>query len=553
MAQDVCGEVSAAHLMAHMTRLAQRTKLSGTADELDSLREIQASLDAYGYVTQLLHHDAYISLPGRARVTVSGQELACITHSFSQASRGITAPLVDVGAGDAAGFAGRPVAGCIAFVRGMARPDVSRRASEAGCAGQLHASPNDIPHEMCISPVWGSPTHETVGQLPRTVVCSISREAGADLRQRLAAGEAIEATLEAEVDTGWRKTPILVADLGPEDAAANAPFVLLSGHHDTWYRGVMDNGGANATMLEVARLAAAQRATWRRGLRVAFWSGHSHGRYSGSAWYADQYWDELNQRCVAHVNVDSTGARGNLSLRHAIAASELRALAADAVLRHGGQHLEGERMSRAGDQSFWGVGVPSIFMSLGQQEDGGLGWWWHTPEDTLDKIEPDILVRDTRIYEHVVLRLLSEAVLPLDYGTHTRELLGTLRDLQAVAGGRFDLQPAIDRAERLAQACERLAACAPGDAAEAGRLNGMLMRLSRALVPIDYTAGDRCEPDPALPLPVCPALAPVRELAASPPGSDGERFLAVALMRGRNRVCAALDAALDATRGVVQS
>ena len=48
----------------------------------------------------------------------------------------------------------------------------------------------------------------------------------------------------------------------------------------------------------------------RRGIRFAFWSGHSQGRYAGSAWYADHAWRELHQRCVVHLNVDSTGARG---------------------------------------------------------------------------------------------------------------------------------------------------------------------------------------------------------------------------------------------------
>ena len=33
----------------------------------------------------------------------------------------------------------------------------------------------------------------------------------------------------------------------------------ISGHHDTWHYGVMDNGAANATMLEVARLTARER------------------------------------------------------------------------------------------------------------------------------------------------------------------------------------------------------------------------------------------------------------------------------------------------------
>ena len=105
-------------------------------------------------------------------------------------------------------------------------------------------------------------------------------------------------SMHAQVDTGWRKTPLLAAELDTEEGYPDAPFILFSGHHDTWHYGVMDNGAANATMLETARtLAPARRAEWRRGLRICFWSGHSHGRYSGSAWYADEYWDELERRC----------------------------------------------------------------------------------------------------------------------------------------------------------------------------------------------------------------------------------------------------------------
>ena len=61
--------------------------------------------------------------------------------------------------------------------------------------------------------------------------------------------------------------PILQADMdGPDIDApdgdgpeAASPFVLFSGHHDTWHYGVRDNGTANATMVELARACAAQQ------------------------------------------------------------------------------------------------------------------------------------------------------------------------------------------------------------------------------------------------------------------------------------------------------
>ena len=59
------------------------------------------------------------------------------------------------------------------------------------------------------------------------------------------------------------------------------------------------------------------------------------------------------------------------------------------------------------------------------------------------------------------------------------------------------------------------------------RLNVALVRVSRALVPLDYTQGDRFSHDPALPQPAWPALRKLRDLAAQEPGSDKARFLAV--------------------------
>ena len=351
---SLCDTVDGSVLMGHMRELAQWVKLSGTPDELQSLKYFQQRLDEYGYHTRLIMHDAYISLPGKARVDVDNQTLTSITHSFSRSSppNGVTGRLVYVGDGDAPDFNGRDLNGAIVLMEGIASPGQAARASHAGAIGQVQISPHEHLHEMCVSPVWGSPSRQTQSDLPTTVVCTVSNADGSALRDRLTRGEHPKVTLHAEVDTGWRQTPILQADIdGPE---TDGPFILYSGHHDTWYYGVMDNGAANATMLEVARVIAQQRSAWRRGLRLCFWSGHSHGRYSGSTWYADTNWDELERRCAVHVNVDSTGGIGATVLKNAAAAPELIALAREAIGEQAGSDYDGKRMSRSSDQSFWG-------------------------------------------------------------------------------------------------------------------------------------------------------------------------------------------------------
>ncbi len=531
--------VDGTRLMAHCAKFAQHVKLSGSAEELVSLRYVQTMLDAIGYRTTLLSHPAYISLPGAARVVADGVALEAITHSFSKPADGLTGRLVYLGAGTDADFARGDLAGAIVLVEGIANPGVAARAARVGAAGQLHISPHAHLHEMCISPVWGSPGQETRALLPQTVTCTISNADGGALRDRLNAGETPQLVLHAAVDTGWRPTPILVAELdGP---VADGPFVLFSGHHDTWYFGVMDNGGANATMIEAARVLAEHHASWQRGLRLCFWSGHSHGRYSGSSWYVDTNWDELDRRCAVHVNVDSTGAIGADVMTESSTASELLALAAEAVRAETNATHEGRRGSRSSDMSFWGVGVPSMFGSLSHQPPAPvamrqpLGWWWHTPHDLLDKIDEANLTRDTRVFVRALWRLLTDVGLPLDFVAHADALQRELAAIAAKLGDRLSLAP-------LMAATEKLRAAAGGEHSDAA-----LMAASRALVPVDYTSGDRFRHDPALPQPPWPVLQPIRLLADAAP--DDIPFAAVDALRARNRMQHALREAARALQG----
>ncbi|MCF3935706.1 M28 family peptidase [Acuticoccus sp. M5D2P5] len=568
-------EISSANLFSHLEEFARRVKLSGTPEELESFHYLEAQLAAMGYRTELLLHDAFISLPGDAKLTVNGEAIDCITHSFSCANAdGLTAPVVYVGRGTEADFAAVDVTGKIALIDGLASPPVSRRASEAGASGQIHVSVHEHKHEMCISPVWGSPTDETAGKLPRTVVLTVTKADGDALKARVAAGP-VEATLQAEVDTGWRKIPLLVGDMAGPKGDADEPFVMLSGHHDTWYYGVMDNGAANATMLEIARILAAHRDDWRRGFRVCFWSGHSHGRYAGSSWYAEHYWRELERRCAVHVNVDSTGGTGNVILSDMPVSAELRSFARDVVSETGKQEISGLRMSRAGDQSFWGIGVPSLFNTAGEQspeggenvaasifsgggrKGAGFGWWWHTPGDTIDKIDAEILDRDTAIYLHATWRLVADPVLPFDYAALAADLAAELDALAAVSAHGVDLEPARTRLADLAGRIEAFnAAIAGADGAAAESASHTLQRLSRHLVPIDYTSGDRFTQDPAVGQSPFPVLDPLRALAKAEIGSDAAKFCTVSAVRALNRVVHALDGActeIDAHRAATKS
>jgi len=297
-------------------------------------------------------------------------------------------------------------------------------------------------------------------------------------------------------------------------------------------------------------------------LRLCFWSGHSHGRYSGSAWYADHHWQELEQHCAVHVYVDSAGAKGNTVLADMPVCAELESFAREVIREQGQQELTGLRMSRAGDQSFWGIGVPSLFMTVGEQPLGsgenvfgsifagsgrkgaGFGWWWHTPDDTLDKMDEGLLGRDTRIYLHAIWALLTSPILPLDYAAYAASLAAELGSLRGAVEPVLDLRDVIARVEHLAAGARALKEQAGGsNTPDDGLANAALMKLSRCLVPLDYTSGDRFGHDPALPQAAFPVLDPLRLLVRMREGSEGARFAAVGAVRARNRIRSAIEEA----------
>jgi hypothetical protein len=565
-------EVDTRRLMTHINEFARWTKHAGTFEELESLRYIEREIASYGYEVNLIQHEAYISLPGMARIELQGEALPCITHSFSRSSPdgGISAPLVSVGDGTASDYAGRNVTGCIVLIDGIANPPAALEASRHGVVGQIHISADERPHEMCISPVWGSPGDDDLDCLPKTVVVTVGSAEGARIKQALASRTDVGATLAAEIDTGWRQTPILVADLPARRIGDAAPFILFTGHHDAWYYGVMDNGGANATMLEVSRLCAQYHDQWQRGLRVIFWSGHSQGRYSSSAWYADNHWEELHDRALVHVNVDSTGGKGNTIVADTTASAELFPLASEIISALTDQTFSERRMDRAGDQSFWGIGIPSIFCNMSEQpaEDGGTnasaavfgtdarlgngtGWWWHTPEDTADKIEEEILLRDTRIYLYAVWKLIAEPTLPLDFERYGQTVLQRLEELQCAVGDRFDLTLLQKRAEEMRRTAGEFNQLVECGNLSAARANSALLALSHILTPIEYTEGDRFRHDRALAQESLPAIGDLPTLAKLDPDSDHFKALVARMVRERNRIAFGLREAVCTLHGVI--
>ncbi len=324
-------EVSPDRLLRDTAAIARFVRLAGTPEERAAFEVIAAELRRIGLEVRRYECETYISIPGKASCRVLSPEpadLACITHSMAKPVDGLEAELVDAGAGSAEELKRAGAAGRIALVDGLASPGKVRAAERAGALAAVFVNDQRL-HEMIVSAQYGSPTPATLGDLPKIAALSVTEDSGALLRRHLAGGP-VRLRLAAAVDTGWRTIPLLSAELQPEPT--DGSYVFWGTHVDSWHYGATDNAAGNAVALELARILVAHRSELRRGVRFVFWSGHSHGRYAGSCWYADHFWQDLYDHAVAAMSIDSPGGRGATELGSSKVMDELQAVVIRAKL-----------------------------------------------------------------------------------------------------------------------------------------------------------------------------------------------------------------------------
>ena len=556
MATKTGQETSIDELWRQLTNITGEVRLSGTPEEKRAFDYLAGELESWGYKVSWFELDALTGYPDKASLKIVSPEtveLPCNGYALSPVTSdaGVTAGLVYAGGGSTAELKNLDVADKIILTEGLATPGKGLDAANAGAVGQIHITGEHI-YEMCISPVWGTPTPETAHLLPTVPAIAVTNEHGDVLKAALARGP-VEVNLVAQPYRDWSKLYTLTADLPGNDEDT---YVLFSGHLDSWHYGVMDNGTANATQMEIARILATQKETLKRGIKVAFWSGHSHARYAGSTWFADNHFDDLATRCVCHVNIDSVGGKDAIILEEAPTMAETYEYA-KGVLAEAGYELDYRRVSRSSDQSFWGHGIPSCLTAVSEQsaenskqdkaiaallgaggKGGGLGWWWHTTEDTLDKIDPEFLKRDADIYLNLVTGLVTAERIPFDPAAGLLEVANALTGYQEASAGALDLSDLIEKSKSLAErsSVNAIAALPAADA------NQLVSDLIRIVVPVNFTVAGPFDHDLALGTQPTPGLRKSAELAALEPTSDDFRFLKTRLIRERNRVSAMLRA-----------
>ena len=205
------------------------------------------------------------------------------------------------------------------------------------------------------------------------------------------------------------------------DMAGQAPkkTVLLGGHFDgkiiegMEFQGANDGGSSTGLLLEMARVLAAEPPPGP--VRIVFFDGEealvrwsdSDSRYGSKRMAAKIRRDDQVGRYAAVVIVDMIGDKRLRIEREALSHQAVFSILERTAQRLGhGSIFQAEAMSIADDHTpFLQIGIPAaVLIDLRYGPGYGSNAYWHTDQDTLDKLSP----RSMEIVGQVVLESLPE-------------------------------------------------------------------------------------------------------------------------------------------------
>ncbi|MDQ3548265.1 MAG: M28 family peptidase [Chloroflexota bacterium] len=561
--QQILSDVSIDVPWRTVEKLGSLVRTSGSPEEREGFDHIMQELDAAGIVHWLHEPECFISMPLAATVRVDesggtsyrakAAVMSVSTDGAEVAGELAYVPSSGERGGDLFGgnvaFDTSVVAGKIVISEGMPSPAKVLDAMNAGAIAGVFVHPGEYIHESLTTSVWGTPDLDSYQRQPTIPVISVNNPDGLELIDVAKRNGRI--AMSTTLQTDWRPIPILVAEI--KGSQAPEEFVLLSGHLDGWHYGVADNATGCAAILEIARVFQQHAGQLKRSLRVAWWSGHSHGRYAGSTWYADAFAIDIARNCVAQINCDSPGARWAETYNHLTCMSEAEPFVDKVIREVTGITPEPTRPPRAGDYAFNSIGVSSLYMlssTMSEEKRAEQGFYpvggcggniqWHTEDDTLEIVDRDILLRDIKMYAASTLRVLNAPLHPFDWRVATADFRRTLESYQEATGSTFDFGPSFEALGQLNESLDNLYQNAPNvesaDDPAAKRFNVAQRRLGRLLVRVNYSRMTEFWHDPAINVPALPDLAPALSAPAIGDDIHARGILRTHLTRGQNRL-----------------
>jgi Predicted aminopeptidases len=535
-------------------------RIAGGEDEKKAAEYVTNRMSEMGLAAHIDTFNAFNSFPRSSKFTVLSpvsmemDSLPC-AHIRSTDSSGKEMELVYVASGSYDCYKNVDVLGKAVLVEvsySPAVPEKARIAWEMGAAAIVcmnWGSGQDVICHRGLKAVWGNPTEETVKNIPQLTGIGITQKDGRTLKDLCLAGQTVRVRISAVAEPAWSEVhqPVgIIRGNGECDEV-----IIVGSHLDAWSPGVTCNATGNATALELARVLALHRGQLKRDIWFVFWNGHEIAEAAGSTWFVDHYWDMLNKKGIIYLNIDSTGMK-DATLYEVKHSAELRDFAVETVKSVSDMETRLNNMTKIGDQSFFGIGIPSLAQRMSFTKEymerncgATLGWWNHTREDGFDKYDPKNIALDTKIMTAVLWRMANVRILPYRFAGKLRDISERVQRIVAQYGTKLPLE---DLAANFAAAQRGILDMQEKgnqltDGAKIRLYNQYLKQVSRLLTNVFYTGVDKYQQDSYghsnLSYPI-PLLADLPRLDGLNPNSMEYGMIETKLIKNKNRINDAL-------------
>ncbi|SEI11875.1 aminopeptidase YwaD [Halobacillus karajensis] len=386
-------KISPDRLYDRVALLSENPREAGTQGEYDAVQYIKKEFEAYGYETELQPFTFQAWDGGTPAIEINHISFDGDVHTFNGSVNGsVEAPIEHVGLATTDEVSDS-VKGKIALIE---RGSISfyekvQNVYDKGAVGIIMyngagQSGNDFGY-----------TYE--GQdIP---AIAINREAGLSLVEQLQSEEVIGNVTVEDAGTIDQTSYNVIATMKPHKNKDTGQIVTIGAHHDSVAGGPGANDDASGVsgVLELAKVLA--KTPTDTELRFMTFGAEEKGLI-GSYHYASTLSEGEVDRIAAHFQMDMIGSRdagdlimftpdGNKNLVTDLGASAGARVAE--VVEYG-------QLGRSDHVPFFERGIPAALFIHAPLEP-----WYHSPQDTLDKISKEKLTEVTEIVGSAVYQI----------------------------------------------------------------------------------------------------------------------------------------------------
>ncbi|MCT4475598.1 M28 family peptidase [Peribacillus frigoritolerans] len=383
--KQVIKRIDADKIYKNIEYLSQTPRVAGSDSEYKAVQFIKKQFKSYGYKADIEEFN-FLSYtdPNLVELSVAGFDGEIQANHLTYSVNGdLSGEVVYAGLGTKEEFGEIDVAGKIALIQrgSLTFAEKVLNAAEKGAAGVILF--NNAEGEL----------NGTLGEDNDKYIPSvtITKKDGEALLEKLNAGVKLTASLKIEGAYSGEKTSynvVATKKATKSNKAKKNDIIYITGHHDSvaGAPGANDDASGTSVTLELARVL--KNLPTDTEIRFVTFGAEENGLL-GSQHYVSNLPDDDIKRTIANFNLDMVGSKDAGDLVILTNDGEMNLvteLAQASSTRLNGEPTPYGQGGRSDHVSFAEAGIPAALFIHSPSEP-----WYHTPDDTIDKISKEKL------------------------------------------------------------------------------------------------------------------------------------------------------------------